>query len=472
MSAINAIQPAEPARVATLPHVRPLTAFGRHPNSIRVVMGPRRSLYTPLMSSSLAPVYAAPNSTPRTRWPGEWKKFTRVDGVVYFTSDNGRLITTDDVSDATTRDVVVATYNHYNEWFEGIDAEDGEMFIFNAALDPIIYLASWSLGETYEFTPDGEELVVESDAKYWDYAWRFPMHRTYLPAFREEEFRGALAFGSNERARNRKLTTFPLKDPQIRRMMRIYYDLKEGHTAHCNLIPALVYHVARTYKWIARRWSPCPGQNVRVLDGVLALALCGTHHNYRTRLQATVPAGGILLSDFRQLMRKLLSEWADSNLVATVVLSVNIGFLGLPNLQALHRSASLVSSLCAMASLITGLHHVWQHREKINTEHDDAVEYLYFLKPWCQRTPRKLAPTALDLTLTASLLALPLAALQWALLSLATAIATYAFQSTTEKTGHLLFLVLVGLLAGLSFCVFLIFWRFRRTASRYPSRLD
>ncbi|KAJ7183954.1 hypothetical protein C8R46DRAFT_1309243 [Mycena filopes] len=369
------------------------------------------------------------------RLPPGWRKFTNLNGLVYYTTHNHRLITTDDISDPELLQQVEATYEENRPCFNDIDGDDAraEMLVYSGS---VVHLASWDLGLTYN-----DDIDPEVDSTYWDYVWQYPMHRTSLPRFREEEFLNAFAFGANERVRNLKTTTFPFDGAQIRRIMQVYQDLKDGHIPHCNLLPALIYHIGRVMVFVAsarqddgygtptatqmyRPPPPAAPQEVQALDAFLTVTLCGTHQSYRTQLQAAVP-GGVELPEFRRLMRTLLAEWGDSNLVATVILSVNVSFLGVPTITALPRTACLLSALCALGSLITGLHHVWQHREKTKTGYEDTVEYLYFLNLRSPEEQRKLPPTPLELTLTASLLALPLATLQWAVVSLMVGIAAF-----------------------------------------------
>ncbi|KAJ7190102.1 hypothetical protein GGX14DRAFT_580134 [Mycena pura] len=79
-----------------------------------------------------------------------------------------------------------------------------------------------------------------------------------------------------------------------------------------------------------------------------------------------------------------------------------------------------------MASLITGLHHVWQHREKTEASHEDARHYMHMLKLAGRRTVEG-PPSHAALTLTAALLAAPRAALRWA--------AVLAFLGAVRTTG-------------------------------------
>ncbi|KAJ7204550.1 hypothetical protein B0H12DRAFT_1161088 [Mycena haematopus] len=427
------------------------------------------------MPSSVAETNDSEPVPTRTSWPRDWRKFTNFNGTIYYTADEEKLITTDDASDPTIREMVLDVYHTYcSECFQEIDSGDEEMHVYNVDESPRMQLASWSRGETYDYDTENSELIVERSQLFWDYAWEFPMHRRYLPPEREAEFVNALAFVSNDRACDGNAKSIPFDEVQIKRIWQTYQELKAYTTPLSgDLFPALVYHMGRVMHELA--WariknnygtltviSPAPDSasdwEVATCDVCLALILCGTHENYRVRLEGTVPNGKILLPKFRNLVRTLLSEWADSNLVATVLVSVNVGFLGIPGLTALQRSASIVSSLCALTSLITGLHHVWQHREKTDTEHDDAKEYLYFFKLFTQRGPRKTKPTTLDMTLTAALLAIPLASLQWAVVSFMVAIAAYAFGAAD----HALVLVVVAALFVMASAMFVYFWQLGR----------
>jgi hypothetical protein len=94
-----------------------------------------------------------------SRWPDDWERFTSFTGSVYYISDGGRLITADDVHDPYIRAQVVKVYEEQREWFQDIDADDAEMEVFIVCDQPMVILASWSLGETYENSTDGECLL-------------------------------------------------------------------------------------------------------------------------------------------------------------------------------------------------------------------------------------------------------------------------------------------------------------------------
>ncbi|KAH9048422.1 hypothetical protein EDB84DRAFT_1556877 [Lactarius hengduanensis] len=72
---------------------------------------------------------------------------------------------------------------------------------------------------------------------------------------------------------------------------------------------------ARLYRDIAverRTWRD------RLEDMLLLCVLFDSHRTYKDRLESTRPKGHVYLPDFRELIRSLLVEWSDSNLLATV----------------------------------------------------------------------------------------------------------------------------------------------------------
>ncbi|KAJ7230913.1 hypothetical protein B0H12DRAFT_1147176 [Mycena haematopus] len=420
--------------------------------------------------------------------PPGWEKFVHLNGGIYYTHDRYRLLTTDDICVQATRDRVLGVYTsaHAAACFRSATRYDPahprprivdlEMSVAHVGGVPQIGFASWSRCQCYYYA--NNKLIRKNRSVFWEHAGKYPMHRKRHIRLMETQFLSALAFGANERILEIKATTFPFEDAQIERLIRIYVDLRGPVDSKPEaLVPALSYHIARVmvpieaarerygygtrdariYRDIA---IPPPTWKVRIWDFFLGIILCGTHKNYRVRLEATIPKGVVALPEFRLLMGTLMSEWADSNLVATVLVSVTVGFLAVPN-TSLQRSSAIVSSLCAMTSIVTGLHHVWQHRGKTDIESSDARQYLYFsqLRPKASPDPLDAQTQTPDLTLTACLLALPLATLQWSVLSFMLTIVAYAFQSTSTAEGRILLAVLLVVLGVAAAAVFLFFWR-------------
>ncbi|KAJ7685948.1 hypothetical protein B0H17DRAFT_1072971 [Mycena rosella] len=411
--------------------------------------------------------------------PDDWRKFVHLNGSVYYYNRDRRLLTTENVANELVLGGLLKVYRDHRRWLHALrhwsTSPDDEMLIYRPSGtkcdDLLVVFSSRHDCLTYEYQQAKNRVVEKPKSEFWSHISQYPMHRTYLLPFMEPAFLSALAFGANERVLDEKTTTFPFEDAQILRLTQVYFDLKASDAP---LVPALAYHIAKVMFHIEEararyaygtpaarlyRDLAIPESTLQVFlwDIPIGILFCGTHRSYRTRLACTVPKGLVSLPDFRRLMQNMMAEWADSNLVATVFVSVNVGFLAVPGITTLQRDCSLVSSLCAMASIVTGLHHVWQHRQKTDAEIEDAINYIHFLPRKRKPTPESTVPV-LALTLTACLLALPLATLQWSVLSFTVAIAAFALQATTTAE-HDILLALLVLLVTLACAAFLFFWR-------------
>ncbi|KAK7038623.1 hypothetical protein R3P38DRAFT_2906754 [Favolaschia claudopus] len=401
---------------------------------------------------------------PNISWPHDWKKHTNFTGIVYWTSDDGKLVTTDDAGDERTRARIMHEYREYWNWFDAIDDEDAEMHVYNVNMQTRITFASWKLGEIYKCGEGEDELRTLHRSQSWDYFWEFAKHRTRLPPALEQEFIDAMTLimnGSCFQREGEALYGTPLRRTTAEAHLGgVSSSAKLATTPTTtttgDLVPALVYHMGQVMFSVSTARSRAqraqhpmtststPTQaTVRMWDLLIGLMLLANHRKYRGRLSAVMSSkGAIKLPAFRAMVRSLLAEWGESNLVAAVILSVNVAFLGIQTLTNLQRTASIVSSLFALMSLIIGLHRVWQHREKTEVDREDARSYLYFFNlnlnllfathggPGSHMY--KAPPTPLDLTFTAALLAVPRAALQWAVLVFAFAVGAYAFKHEAE----------------------------------------
>jgi hypothetical protein len=75
---------------------------------------------------------------------------------------------------------------------------------------------------------------------------------------------------------------------------------------------------ARLYRDIA---VETPTWREHLVDVFLFCFFFNSHRTYRARLESTRPKGHVYLPDFHDLMKSLLVEWSDSNLLATVFVS-------------------------------------------------------------------------------------------------------------------------------------------------------
>ncbi|OBZ70282.1 hypothetical protein A0H81_09799 [Grifola frondosa] len=300
-------------------------------------------------------------------------------------------------------------------------------------------------GATYEVN------VEEKTERYWQTLETFPMHLVRVPYRAEAEFLGALSYGASERVLEWSKTSFPFSDQQAQRLLQVYFDLKNGAKQDQEIIPHL--YQAQIYRQVAvapSSWS------MRLTDIFLACVLFGVQKMYRVRLEGERVGGVIYTPDMRELFQHFLAEWSDTNLLATVFVGGNIGFLAVPGINGLQRTASLASSLFAIMSIITGLHHVWQHRSGVDASAEEVRGYLYRFHTLGKEN---------DLAALACFLSLPPVALIWSLLSFSIALGAFCIQGTGLHGRRLLAAMLI-LLGVLSIATILFFWHIWRGPHR------
>jgi len=121
-----------------------------------------------------------------------------------------------------------------------------------------------------------------------------------------------------------------------------------------------------------------------------------------------------------------------------------------------------------MLSMVIGVHHVWRHRRRADADDDEAVRDAPRVYPFESSTPffqsqylrvRSHGERG-DLTLLACFLALPLAALLWAILSFTVAVGALCFSSAAGADVHMraLFAGVLGVLLSLGVLTLLVFW--------------
>ncbi|KAF9534137.1 hypothetical protein CPB83DRAFT_889149 [Crepidotus variabilis] len=154
---------------------------------------------------------------------------------------------------------------------------------------------------------------------------------------------------------------------------------------------------------------------ITLLDAILGLLSLSAYWNYLHRIQEVWAEGIVSIFGWQDLVKGLLSEWSDSNLLATVTLSANMAFLAL-NPIAVARVFSIISTFLSLGSIITGLHHLWKHRYKTQSNAISAATYF-----------REQMRFTGNLRPLAWFLALPLVLLSWSLAWFAAAVGVYAF---------------------------------------------
>ncbi|KII94578.1 hypothetical protein PLICRDRAFT_47611 [Plicaturopsis crispa FD-325 SS-3] len=412
-----------------------------------------------------------PPPPPRANTLSQWTRCIHINGSIYYHNKTLRLVTEDNIEKPSVLREVLEFRDGHIRWLEykGLLSQlpdDFEMLIWGTEEGGhSMKTVSYKKGACFSPGEDGQG-IRWSRTSFWDYIETVPMHLEELPPHVETDFLNALTHGASERVFDHKDTTFPFTDQQTERLIQIYRDLKDrqleaGRDGYL-FVPALAWHIARVMDEIERTRQrngygtpdarihrvtvlPEPTWKLRVLDVVLTLVFLGAHRTYRRRLQATRVNGLLHLPGYQQLMRHLLTEWAGKSLIQQ---TSNIAFLAVPDVDGLQRTASLASSLFAITSIATGVHHVWQHRGRVDVEFEDAHKYMQHVSFFGEE---------LDLAVTACFLSLPIVSLLWSVMSFTIAVGVFCFQASDVRAGIVLAVVLAMSGTG-AVCMVVFFW--------------
>jgi len=177
------------------------------------------------------------------------------------------------------------------------------------------------------------------------------------------------------------------------------------------------------------------------VDLILGVPTLLVHLTFLHRLEClTTP--NISSNSWQSFVGSLLAEWADSNLLATVVLSANMAFLALAGVTWPAVICSIISTSCSVGSIVIGVHHVWTHRKYCL----EVVPTEYFSKAF--RWTGTLKPLAFFLSL-------PMILFLWSLISFSASIALYSFDIQRPKFSYGIsggfFVVVLGLVVATLF---------------------
>ncbi|KAI0068628.1 hypothetical protein BV25DRAFT_1910389 [Artomyces pyxidatus] len=402
--------------------------------------------------------------------PKGWERYVHMTGTVYYYHPKYRFLATDDLTNWRTRVEVEDLGKDilYGLKEDGLLArlpDDMEVVISNADRleGPTATLVSYKAGVKFVYQ-DGDsettpyEITVWPKVSFWLHVEGFPMHRNLSPNA-ETEFLSALAHSANEHILGHKKTTARFTDAESRRLLEIYTGLKKVLSRRPRsgaLQSALAWHVGRVM-FEVERYRACfaygtkdarkfravespevPGW-VGIVEKFLCCVLFGVHQIYRGRLERMHPTVTAFLPDFHRLMEGFIKEWGDANLLATVFVSANVGFLAIPpEITTAQRTASLTSILFAVFCIVTGVHHIWRHRLRVHADYEDVPQYF-------GENLKDDKETYTDTTLLACFLSLPIVSLLWSILSFTVAISAFCVQGK-DLSGKIVISTSLGIL--------------------------
>lgn len=464
---------------STLPDqsTKQLTGAARNPAAHETQV----SEYLPLVPPKVPrPLYSKRSSNPP--FQVVWSEHTNFYGHTYFYGPNQGVFTEENMHDTLLR-VELGEAISYLMWCEAGGymqrPSDAQHFLryHQSAKQPYITGLTMSCqhGGLFMFNDD----FHLGQAELYDFLQKYSMHYTRVPPFLEAQFLCAVAYGANERALMTGHANLSLTDEEWEGVMNVYNVLK-GRTEGpygSKVVPALIWHMAQTMKdvWTSRQYycfGTIEAQTIRkpiriaftsagwwssVPRTIMGIIFFGAHSVYFERLQGVLLADGLTSArEFGGLIDHLISEWENSNLLATIFLGSNIGFLALNNLNALQRTASLASTLFSITSLITGVSYLWQHRSRSNPGSLQLIQY--FNHRLLSIDPQNVR------MITAYFLSVPVVMLQWSALCFLTALMAFSIQEVSELGCEFLS-TLLCVLAICFIVMVLFFWMLWRTVN-------
>ena len=153
-----------------------------------------------------------------------------------------------------------------------------------------------------------------------------------------------------------------------------------------------------------------------------------------------------------------------------------MAFLALSNLRGAERTASIISAFFAIGSIIIGLHHVWRHRVKVDTDARQAVRMnmhslsiqVSYLVHILQGAYLRNAKGAIgSVKPLAFFLSLPLILLSWSLVTFTFSVTIYAFHNAQSWVSYAAMGAVLFAIVGVVAVTVLFFWEIFSERSRF-----
>ncbi|KDQ11080.1 hypothetical protein BOTBODRAFT_465409 [Botryobasidium botryosum FD-172 SS1] len=389
-----------------------------------------------------------PRDLPKSSPPPGWLLHLHPNGWVYFTHPVFGLVTNADIRQPSV-------YGRLNPIFQSaylnwqprpasteilIDDDMNELYV-NHSLK-LASFASWNDLNAEFAESQSWRLHKIYEKNYWKCFKDHPSHHP-LPEGAEELATGTVnsslvgnyvyqnnsvdPFSADESEKLRKLLSLLRSEDSIPKTVLISHILE--------LIATQASETNYTYFSTARggftRKSPAPRSQAdpvaeRFSDKLIAICmtylLFGVPFNYVRhigRVLRAPPGSGsyayeLKKKQWQEYVQKLVKEWTDFNLVATVLLSATVSFLAVPGIDDVTRVTTLISVLCALGSIIVGLYLVWKHQ----TRGADMGGWSYNLNLENRYGVHEIA----------TLLSLPLVFLIWAILTFMISVVCFSFR--------------------------------------------
>ncbi|KAI0265174.1 hypothetical protein BC834DRAFT_880407 [Gloeopeniophorella convolvens] len=430
--------------------------------------------------------------------PEGWTTHIHPQGWVYFHNAKSRVVTNDDVRSPEVLDVI----EKYMETYPLSDLTDGLELLIPHNPQPNEHMFSLVANHQTCMTGYGLKDVLTTEGMeahdlnkrrrmYWNYLERHPNHSP-LPPNAENEAKDALAWFYIDNLMTGPRSTVPYTKEEcedlLRTIQRTKSDLGEFSPGRVVFLSWLMrtiwsFRISERYGQDTYRQSediradrtpvgpppnvPFPGYIRIPLNFIITFLLFSIPNTYLEHVRVASQYHGRLASvqsNWDRYTRRIVKEYQDFLLIATVLLSATVGLLALPDVQSTSRAAGIVSVFASMGSMITGVFCVWRHQA--NVKESQSFTYLH-----------NAYGGILSLQGHAMYLSLPPVLLVWGIIAFAVGFIAYTVQGTDLSGGDrdaawialsISMLVLIVVLLGLY--TFAGMWKYKRDWSRKPNR--
>ncbi|KDQ18451.1 hypothetical protein BOTBODRAFT_143443 [Botryobasidium botryosum FD-172 SS1] len=372
---------------------------------------------------------------PQSVMPPDWETHIHPNGWVYFSHPGSGYVTQTDIQEAALHDEIIMRFQIASaQWpnrppeSEIVITDPGTALYVNHS----VRMASAFVWDTVKPEARPREWQKRCEMNYWAYIKDYPSHYE-LPDDAEELALVALESSQTGNLVYQSESIAPFSSAESERLKTLLTSLRAKDTRNKTV---LVSHILERVAENALKTghSSLPKEKLleknprepnlplsfeptgfkeRTIALCMVLLFFGVPFNYLRHVgNAFKMAPQDDLREWKAYVQKLVKEWTDFNLVATVLLSATVAFLAVPGIDSLSRISALVSVLCALESVTIGLYLVWRHQ----TRKDDIGWYNY-------NTEHRYGFHGI-----AMLLSLPLVLLIWAILSFAFSVLCYSYR--------------------------------------------
>ncbi|KAH9973085.1 hypothetical protein BGW80DRAFT_1500040, partial [Lactifluus volemus] len=263
-------------------------------------------------------------------------------------------------------------------------------------------MAGYSLKEVQ--TPDGMDAdhINKRRRMYWNYIERHPNHVHLAPKV-EQEARDALTWFYLDNIRAGSRSTVPFSKQECEDLLRAISlinfdpgDNSPGRTTFFSWLLKVIwtYRVSSRHgQDTTRQWeenkarsvptgplpsAPFPAYIRVPLNFITNVFFFSIPNSYLEHIKVASEYHGrlaTLQNVWGQYTSRIVKEYQDFLLIATVLLSATVALLSVPDIQSTAKAAGIVSVFASMGSMITGVFCLWRHQ--VNVKQSQSFTYLH-----------------------------------------------------------------------------------------------